>query len=66
MAFGSRGLSKLENTASTPESHQSFCPLAAWPASKKIFGYFPSRQNLNEPKSLYQSPSGAPGPDEEE
>ena len=40
---------------------QSFCPLAAWPASKKVFGYCPSPQILNEPKSLYQRPSGASG-----
>src|SRR5437870_12079957 len=27
--------------------------------SKKVFGYFPSPQTLNEPKSLHQRPSGA-------
>src|SRR6202011_6292091 len=44
-----------------PVERQSFFPLAAWPASKKVFGYFPTPQILNEPKSLYQSPSGASG-----
>jgi len=55
----------LDITPSTirPGERQSFCPLAAWPASKKVFGYFPSPQILNEPKSLYQSPSGASGLD---
>jgi hypothetical protein len=33
----------------------SFCALAGWPRSRKVFGYFPSPQILNEPKSLTQS-----------
>src|ERR1035438_338271 len=28
-----------------------------------VLGYFPEPHNLKEPKSLYQSPSGATGPD---
>jgi len=40
---------------------QIFTPLAGWPRSRKVFGYLPSPQILNDPKSLYQSPSGASG-----
>src|SRR5216684_6783042 len=36
-------------------------PLAAWPRSKNVLGYEPWPQILNEPKSLYQSPSGTSG-----
>jgi len=30
-------------------------------AAENVFGYFPSPQTLKDPKSLYQSPSGASG-----
>lgn len=45
----------------TVQLPQSSCPLAAWLASKNVLGNLPSRQILNEPKSLYQAPSGASG-----
>jgi hypothetical protein len=38
-------------------------PYATCPRSRKVFGYFPSPQILNDPKSLYQAPSGASGSD---
>src|SRR5258708_1091433 len=41
----------------------SLFPLAGWPPIRKVFGYSPSPQILNEPKSLYQGPSGASGSD---
>jgi hypothetical protein len=41
---------------SGPESPQGFFHLAAWPASRMVFGYLPSSQILNEPKPLCQSP----------
>jgi hypothetical protein len=41
----------------------SFRPFAAWPGSRKVFGYRPSPQILKDPKSLNQRPSGASGSD---
>jgi hypothetical protein len=38
-------------------------PRTACPLSRKVFGYFPSPQILNDPKSLNHSPSGASGSD---
>jgi hypothetical protein len=40
---------------------QSTSPLAAWPRSRNVLGYEPWPQILNEPKSLYHSPSGTSG-----
>jgi len=39
----------------------NFLPLAAWPFSRNVFGNRPSPQILNDPKSLYQSPSATSG-----
>jgi hypothetical protein len=36
-------------------------PFAAWLRNKNVLGYEPRPQILNEPKSLYQSPSGSSG-----
>src|SRR5262249_33664791 len=41
----------------------SFTPFAACSLRRNFFGSFPSPQILNEPKSLYQGPSGASGSD---
>jgi hypothetical protein len=38
-------------------------PVAAWPLRRKVLGYLPSPQILNDPKSLTQRPSGASGAD---
>jgi len=53
----------LVETTKEGDGGQSFFPFAACPASRKVFGYFPSPQTLKEPKFLYQSPSGASGSD---
>lgn len=46
------------------ESHVSeLFALAGCPRSRKVLGYFPSPQILNEPKSFTQGPSGASGSD---
>ena len=42
---------------------QSNPPLAAWTRSRNVLEYEPWPQILNEPKSLYQSPSGTSGVD---
>jgi hypothetical protein len=39
----------------------SFVPLAGWPSRRNVLGYLPAPQILNDPKSLYQGPSGASG-----
>src|ERR1044071_1792931 len=44
-------------------TRHSFSPLAGCPRSRKVFGYLPSPQILNEPKSFTQGPSGATGSD---
>ena len=41
----------------------NFFPLATCPRRRKVFGYFPWPQILNDPKSLDQGPSGASGSD---
>ena len=38
-------------------------PSAAWPRNRNVFGCSPSPHSLKDPKSLYQGPSGASGPD---
>src|SRR2546427_11756937 len=38
-------------------------PLAACPVKRNVLGNSPSPQILNDPKSLYQGPSGASGSD---
>src|SRR5580692_8423063 len=53
----------LGNKPGVGSTAQSFFPLAACSRSRKVFGYFPSPQILNDPKSLYQGPSGASGSD---
>jgi hypothetical protein len=40
----------------------SALPRAAWPRSRKVLGNFPLPQTLNDPKSLYHSPSGTSDP----
>src|SRR5713101_6120788 len=37
-----------------PLEPQSFWPFAGCPRSRKVFGYFPSPQTLNEPKSFHR------------
>jgi uncharacterized protein YbjT (DUF2867 family) len=39
----------------------SLSPLAGWPRSRKVLGYFPSPQTLNDPVSFYKGPSGVSG-----
>src|SRR5438445_59124 len=41
----------------------SASPLSTCPLSRNVLGNLPSPQSLTDPKSLYQSPSGASGPD---
>lgn len=40
---------------------QTFCPFAACPGRRNVFGKPPLPQSLNEPKSLYHDPSGTFG-----
>src|SRR5580765_7307558 len=47
----------------TVPKNYSFFPLATSPRKRKGLGYFPSPQILNDPKSLYPSPSGTSGSD---
>lgn len=58
----SRFLSAEPRWAATHSAY-SFLPFAGWPRRRNVFGYFPSPQILNVPKSLYQAPSGASGSD---
>jgi len=48
---------KLFNAA----GYSTSSPWAGWPFSRNVFGNRPSPQSLNDPKSLYQAPSGTSG-----
>jgi hypothetical protein len=58
-----RVLSRDEEIVRPPHYFYSDFPLVACPLKRNVFGSSPSPQTLNDPKSLYQGPSGASGSD---
>jgi hypothetical protein len=54
-------LSDWPGTAEGKRTAYNLVPRAGCPGRRKVFGYAASPHSLNDPKSLYQSPTGTSG-----
>jgi hypothetical protein len=61
MQANTKNINKLKRSWPVEKRDYNSLPLAAWPDSRNVFGYFPSPQTLKDPKSLNQRPSGTLG-----